>query len=90
MWKVGQTIKCINFYGDTDHHVFTIGNNYKIIEATPHIERIFEDKDGMCYLVYNDHAQKWWIVPNCFKPVEMKKIINEVDWLNRIQENFKD
>ena len=87
MWKIGDKIKCIGYWEDTLKDDFTINRYYTIIECDSQGGNKYGDKENYRYKVVNDNFDNWWIIPKCFIK---KEITNEIDWLNAIQENFKE
>ncbi len=82
-FKVGDRIKCTKFVDDNGPGYITLGKEY-IVKSTNGLG----DHDDMI-AVMNNINMHWWIrASSCslFK----KELINELDFLNAFQENFKE
>lgn len=90
MWTVGMKVKCIGFRYDTDEDHVTIGNVYTIIElhnGHPH------NTDDHQFRIINDQHQEWWVYGECFKVFDDRpktRPKSESEWLDRIQQNFRE
>jgi hypothetical protein len=102
MWKKGTKLI---FYKNgeidcTEDNGFTIGKTYIIVKRTEveydddgnhySSDDEVQDLDGYKYAVINDNGDSWWIEPYCFKEYTKKIPKNEIDFLDNIQENFRE
>lgn len=91
MWKVGDKIRFIK-EGTHDSRVsfnLTLGKTYTVVMISKVGEKIHADEHGVHYGIEKDNGCSWWIEYSSFKLVK-KEIENENDWLDAIQENFKE
>lgn len=81
MFKKGDKIKCIGYAGDTSPPYVSRGVIYEVLQTD----------DQRC-LILNNGNQKWFVRNDCFKLIKKVTSVpkNEVEWLDRVQENFKE
>ena len=90
-WKVGDKVKFIENGQDdsTDDYALTLGSTYNIIHKLNCSSGNYSDGEYK-YAIENDEGAEWWIEPDSFELVKRKKIKNDIQWLDAIQENFKN
>lgn len=80
-YAVGDYLVFIEEVGDCSEDIFTYGQKY-IIEYVSDTQR--------SVYVTNDQGEEWQIEKDAFDLIKKEPPKNDIEWLDRIQQNFKE
>lgn len=91
MFKIGDKVKCITSISERDGGP-RVGEVYKVVSANENHIGVYCPRimSGHSYSIDIKHGFRPNWGNQCFILIEKPPIKNDIEWLDRVQSNFKD